>query len=157
MTVATKKVAGRRTLHFNSHQEVLDDARRLASGPHRQLGNWSLGQVCDHLAKTIDMSLDGSQARFPWLLRMIGPYLVNRFITRPMSAGFTAPPSAGITPDEQETQAGLAALELAVARLDQTNQRKPHGLFGPMTREQWDQLHMRHGELHLSFIVPEVS
>ncbi len=157
MTVATKKVAGRRTLHFDNYQQILDDARYLASRPHRQLGNWSLGQVCDHLAKTIDMSLDGSQARFPWLLRMIGPFLLGRLLTRPMSAGFTAPPSAGITPDPQETQAGLAALERAVARLDQTSQRKPHGLFGPMTREQWDQLHMRHSELHLSFIVPEGS
>jgi hypothetical protein len=155
MSVATKKVAGRRELHFDNQNQVLADVRRLASCRHRQLGNWSLGQICDHLAKTIDMSIDGSKAQFPWLLRKIAPLLKKRFIRSPMRAGFTVPPRSGIEPDPQETQAGLAALETAVARLSQTSERKPHALFGPMTREEWDQLHMRHSELHLSFIVPE--
>jgi hypothetical protein len=34
-------------------------------------------------------------------------------------------------------------------------QRFPSPFLGELTREQWDQLHCRHCELHLSFILPE--
>jgi hypothetical protein len=33
--------------------------------------------------------------------------------------------------------------------------REPHGFFGKLTHQQWDQLHMRHAELHLSFLVTD--
>jgi hypothetical protein len=155
MTVKTKQVAGRRKLHFDSYQEVLDDVHQLAAGQCRHLGNWSLGEICQHLAKTMDMSIDGSDAQFPWLLRKIGPFLMKRFIARPMPAGFTIPKGAQVVPDSDETAAGVAALEKAVVRLHGTEQRKPHPLFGAMTPQQWDQMQMRHCELHLSFVVPE--
>ena len=29
---------------------------------------------------------------------------------------------------------------------------KPSPVFGPMTHEEWEQLHCRHAELHFSFI-----
>jgi hypothetical protein len=153
MAVKTARVAGRRRLHFETYQDVLDDVRALAAGPTRQLGNWSLGEICHHLAKTMDMSIDGSKAQFPWILRTIGPLFKKRFISRPMPAGYTVPKGSGLMPEADAT--GVAALERAVARIEQTHQRSPHALFGPMTREEWDQLHMRHCELHLSFIVPE--
>ena len=155
MAVKTTQVAGRRQLHFETYQEILQDVRKLGAGPSRQLGNWSLGEICQHLAKTMDMSIDGSQAKFPWIMRKIGPLLKKRFLSRPMPAGYTVPKGAGLLPDAGETAAGLAALEKAVARINQTGHRSPHVLFGKMTREEWDQLHMRHSELHLSFIVPE--
>jgi hypothetical protein len=155
MAVKTRQVSGRRTLNFNSYDEILADVRLLASVPHRQLGNWSLGEVCQHLAKTMDLSIDGSQARAPWLLRTVGPFIKKRFLSRPLSAGFTAPPSFGLLPDSAAAAEGVAALEKAVQRLHQTNDRQPHLIFGRMTREEWDQLHMRHSALHLSFLAPE--
>jgi len=41
-----------------------------------------------------------------------------------------------------------------VARLQATTKRYPSPAFGPLTLEEWDQLHLRHAELHLSFFVP---
>jgi hypothetical protein len=158
MAVKTRDVVGRRKLRFESHQDVLNDVHALCNGPTRQLGNWSLGEVCQHLAKTVDMSIDGSQMRFPWVLRMIAPLLRKRFLSRPMRAGFTVPKTgAFLLPSAEETAAGLAALEKAVARLGATSQRKPHALFGTLSRQEWDQLHCRHAEMHLSFIVPETN
>jgi hypothetical protein len=155
MAVKTARVAGRRRLHFDSYEQVLDDVRALAGCPCRQLGNWTLGDICQHLAKTMDMSIDGSRAQFPWLLRKIGPFFKKRFISRPMPAGFTAPKGANLLPDPGDNARGVAALERAVARMRQTPERSAHVLFGRMSREEWDQLHLRHCELHLSFLVPE--
>jgi hypothetical protein len=83
--VQTAKVSGRRQLEFRSYQEMLDDVHTLAAGPHRKLGNWSLSEVCQHLSKTIHMSIDGAERRFPWYLRMLGPLLKNRIINNPMN------------------------------------------------------------------------
>ncbi len=156
MAVKTAKVTGRRQLHFETYQDVLDDVHRLAGGPCRQLGNWSLSEVCQHLTKTMHTSIDGAPGKFPWYLRMIGPLLKKRFLTRPMPAGFMAPPSARtLMPGDEETSVAVADLEKASARMHETSQRKPHPVLGKMSREDWDQLHMRHGELHLSFLVPQ--
>ncbi len=156
MSVKTAKVTGRRPLHFDNYDQILDDVRRLAGVPCRQLGNWSLGQVCEHLANTMDMSLDGVQGTFPWYLRMVGPLVKTRIITRPMSPGFKVPKTVfGLLPVGQDAAGGVAGMERAVARLRQTNERAPHPLFGKMTCDEWDQLHMRHSEMHLSFIVAD--
>lgn len=155
MPVQSKKVVGRRTLHFDSYDELLGDVRKLAAEPHRQLGNWSLGEACQHLAKTMDLSMDGAQSAAPWPLRIVGRLLKKRYLSRTLPAGFTAPPQSGLLPDPSASAAGVAALEHAVGRLQQTVERHPHPIFGPLTRAEWDQLHMRHSELHLSFFVPE--
>ncbi|MGD9721564.1 MAG: DUF1569 domain-containing protein [Pirellulales bacterium] len=157
MAIKTKQVANRRQVQFQTYQDVLEDVRGMAAGKYRTLGNWSFGEICEHLAKTMDMSIDGSNAKFPWVLRMIGPYFKRRFITRPMPAGFNIPQSAAaaLVPDRSETAAGVAKLETAIGRMNQIAKREPHAMFGPMTRDEWDQLHMRHCELHLSFVVPE--
>ncbi len=155
MAVSTKEVTGRRELHFDSYDQVLDDVHRLAEGGYRQLGNWSLGEICQHLAKSIDMAIDGSDAQFPWLLRKIAPLMKNRFLSRPIPSGYKIPPGANVEPDSAETAAGVAAIEKAVARLRETGDRRAHPLFGTLTRDQWDQFQLRHCELHLSFLVPE--
>jgi hypothetical protein len=73
-----------------------------------------------------------------------------------MPAGFKVPKViAVLLPAGDDAIAGLAAMERAVARLRQTHVRAPHPLFGSLSAEEWDQLHMRHSEMHLSFIVPE--
>jgi Protein of unknown function (DUF1569) len=156
MAVKTKSVSGRRTLHFSSYDELLDEVRRLAARPTRHLGNWSLGQVCQHLAAAMNMAIDGPPFRPGLLLRLVGPLLKKWLISRPLRPGFNFPKTATVLiPQNSDVAAGVAAVEKAVARLQQNPQRKPHPVFGRMTREEWDQLQFRHAEMHLSFIVPE--
>ena len=156
MAVNTKQVAGRRTLHFSSYQEILDDVRSLAKGPTRQLGNWSLGQICKHLAKAMDMAVDGPPFRPGWFLRTFGPLFKKRFLSRPMTPGFRLPANAAsLLPDEGDTNESVAILEKAVQRLQQTAERKRHPIFGRMTHEEWDRMEFLHCAMHLSFIVPE--
>jgi uncharacterized protein DUF1569 len=155
MTVKTSHVTGRRSLRFSSYQEILDEVRKLSGTPTRQLGNWSLGQICGHLAKGMDMAIDGAMFRPPLHIRLIAPWLKKRMITRPMSPGFTLPKdAAALLPDPASAAEGLAKLEKSIARQQQIRERKPNPVFGPMTVEEWDQLNFRHAEMHLSFIVP---
>jgi hypothetical protein len=155
VVVKSSKVTGRRSLRFSSYQQILDEVRKLSGAPTRQLGNWSLGQICEHLAKSMDMAIDGATFKPALYIRLIAPWLKKRMISRPMSPGFSLPKdAAGLLPEEISTAAGLAMLEKAIARQQQTRERQASPVFGPMTVEEWDQLNFRHAEMHLSFIVP---
>ena len=155
MAVNTKQVTGRRSLHFNSYQAILDDVHALASKPTRRLGNWSLGQICEHLAKVMSMTLDGTDFKAPWYIRLVAPLMKNRFLSRPMQPGFRLPKTAAaLLPDDSDHGEGIAALEKACARIQTEPQCHPSPVFGPLSREEWDRLHLKHAEMHLSFIVP---
>ena len=71
--VETVSVPGRRTLRFQSYDDILADARAMNAQPTRYLGNWSLGQICEHLAKAIEYEIDGAPFAVPWYLRLVGP------------------------------------------------------------------------------------
>ncbi len=45
-------------------------------------------------------------------------------------------------------------LRQAIHRLQTEEKRAPNPVLGKLTREEWDRLHCRHAELHLSFLVP---
>jgi Protein of unknown function (DUF1569) len=156
--VNTSKVAGRRQLHFTSLDEIQADAERLASGPVRQLGNWSVGQATAHLARTTKMSLDGDPRRAPLPVRLLLRVLRNRILTKGMQPGFKLPKEAAkayVADPEVSVQQGLSELRTSIARLKSEPQRHPHPAMGALSRDQWEQLHLRHAELHLSFFVPE--
>jgi len=155
MSVSARPAPARRVLHFNSYDDILNDVHDLAGREVIQLGNWSLGGVCEHLAKGMNYGIDGAPFKVQWYLRLLGPILRKRFLTRPMSPGFKLPTSASpYLPSRQAAESGVAELEQAIARQQKIRERKPHVIFGNMTPEEWDQLHFRHSEMHLSFIVP---
>ncbi len=153
--VETAQVIGRRTLHFDSYDGILADVHDLAARPVHQLGNWTLGQICEHLAKAMEYAVDGAPFQAPWYLRLVGPLVRGRIISQPMKPGFKLPPSAAeYLPENKEAAAGVARLEQAIERYRLASELKPHAILGRMSRKQWDQLNFRHSEMHLSFIVP---
>ncbi len=154
MSVNSKTVAGRRTLHFASLDEVLADAERLVcSGRTKMLGNWPLEKLLTHLAMAIDSSIDGVSFQAPLLIRLVGPLLKRRIVNSKMPAGFKLPASAvaGAFPAAASPQAALAALRAAVARSRSEKMTARHPVLGKLTHDQWKQIHLRHAELHLSF------
>ena len=157
MGVQTGKVTGRRVVAYESLDDVLMDAEKLVANPNvRMLGNWSLGQLLAHLAAAMHMSIDGSDHRPPWYIRLFGPFL-KPIVLKKMSAGFQLPkpiadqliPSQPVSPQE-----GFRLLQEAIKRFRADNTRKPHTAFGKLTGAEWHQLHLRHSELHMSFAVP---
>ena len=152
------KTLGRRKLRFRTLDEILADARSLTGRPVAQLGNWSLGQICRHLASGMRLSIDGQHlmSKWPWWLRLVGPLFKYYVLWFGLSPGYKlkGEPARHLVPDPVDTAGGLSELEAAVRRLRTEPQRNPRHVFGRFTREQWDRYHMRHAELHLSFIVP---
>lgn len=147
--------AKRRTLRFSTLPEIVRDAEMLLPN-HVTVGDWSFGQICEHLAKTMNGSIDGLDFQAPWFARwFIAPLMKKSLLTKPMSAGFRLPPNARpILPgDSVSAESGLQQLKAAVERLQQEAPRASHPFLGRLTSEEWIQLHLRHAELHLSFIV----
>ncbi len=158
-TVNTKRVTGRRTVHYESFSEILADAERLAAIPTRTLGNWSVGQIYTHLARSIDVMIDGAPVSAPlpmrWFLRAIKGWILKR----PLPTGYRLPKQAArLVPEPTiSTEAGLACLRTAIDRIQTTESRAPHPAFGRCSREDWDAFQFRHCETHMSFIVPETN
>lgn len=155
MTVNTKQVQGRRTARYASLDEFLDDARRLADMEVQALGNWSQGQIYEHLARALNSSIDGAGFSFPAPLRlMMSLFMKRKFLTQQLPAGFKAPAKAQkFIPDETSVADGLASLEAAITRQKQESDRALHPGFGSLTHEEWDQFNLRHAEMHMSFLV----
>ncbi len=154
MPINTAKVTNRRQLKFNSYEEMLTEVHSLAAGPCKQLGNWSLGLICQHLATGMHGSIDGLKITPPWHISLMRPLVRWYLLNREMPSGVQLKGQAAVllVPGDTETAAGLSALEAAVARLARETVRKPSPLLGAMNAAQWDRLHLNHAAMHLSFI-----
>ena len=156
MSVVTKKVTGRRTVRYQNLDDLLADAEQLAAGDVRRLGNWSLGQIMEHLAKAYHGSIDGIEFRFPWPLKlMMRLFMKKKFLYGSVPPGFSIPAEVRdqVEPHaETTTEQGLAALRDSIDRLKRETHRQPHPVLGNISREEWDQFHLRHAEMHMSFL-----
>jgi hypothetical protein len=157
--VDTAKIAGRRELHFNTLDDILADVDRLASGRQiKTLGNWSAGQIFEHVARVMEKSIDGFESKQPAIVRFIlGRTIKSWMLNKPMAAGFRLPKKAGaeLIAPATSLEEGLAHIRKAIGRLQAEPNRVPSPFLGPLTREEWDKIHCRHAELHLSFLLPE--
>ena len=158
-TIDTTKVTTRRQLHFNSLDDILADLGLVEQWRDvRALGNWSPGQILQHLAIVMNKSIDGfGNLRPPlWVRVIVRLFFRRRFLTKPMAPGFKLPPEAveELVPGPIRLQEGLDNLRQAIRRLQTETTRVPNVVLGPLTIDEWNQLHCRHSELHLSFLVP---
>ena len=158
MAVNTAQVSGRRKLHFADFSQLLADADYIATHPCQTLGNWSVGQIFEHLAVAANAPFDGIEGfKASWFTRhLIVPFIKNNLITKPMSAGFQIPKEATsmFPPANANVQASVEKLRQALARFSNELPRYPHPIMGELAFQEWVALTLRHAELHLSFIVP---
>ncbi len=95
---------------------------------------------------------------FPLHLRLIAKVFRKKLLTMRMPAGFKLPPkgAAMLEPPSTATDEGAAQLRAAI---EPPPCREPktanHPMFGELTTEEWDRVHLTHASLHLSFLVPE--
>ena len=156
MAINTKKVEGRRKVRYESLDEFLREAERLSQAEVRLLGNWSLSQIYGHLARTMDGSIDGLGFLMPapvrWLMSL---FMKRKFLHDKLPAGFKSAPE--FVPEETSLDAELDELRKAVARQHSEPDRVLHPAFGNIGKEGWNLFHLRHAELHMSFVVEPAS
>lgn len=148
--------AQRRDVGYATLEEFRLDAEGIAAGPFVTVGSWTFGQILDHLAKGIHCSLDGFPFKAPWYMRLAAPFVKNSVLTRKMEPGWKLPKSADPYLPQSDTtvEDGLARLVNGIDRLENETPEAAHPVFGKLAREEWIQLHIRHAELHMSFVVP---
>lgn len=157
-SVSTALLAdGRRQLRFNNLEEILADAETLATGSPRTLGKWTFAQILEHISQAMTCSLDGFDMQAPWFARVfIAPLVKNSFLTKTMKPGFRLPESAQrlLPASDVSLDAALENLRQVIARYQTEQATQPHPFLGRLTPQENILLHLRHSELHLSFVVP---
>jgi hypothetical protein len=143
----------RRRLRFTSLADVPAEARRLAPA-HRTLRQWTLAQICRHLADTLHGSMTGFDLRNHRFKRLLLRRWLWRYTLRwGIPEGYTVDPALN-PPVQLELGRELERLERAVVRYhEHTGALQPHPLFGTLSREDWDRLHRLHAAHHLSFVL----
>lgn len=151
----------RRTLHFDSLDDAIADAESRAAVDATTTGHFSLGQILEHLARTLDVVTGHRPAPpVPAPMRWLAILLRGRILNRPMSPGIKLPRGAQsvLWPDEPvEADAAMEHLRQAAARFRQTEPLPPHPFFGTMSPADHERLQCRHFELHLSFAHPPAT
>jgi hypothetical protein len=155
MAVDTRKVEGRREVHYQSLDEFLEDARRCAADGSTTIGNWSISKIYHHLAVALHAAIDGYGFRVFWPKRVLAIlFAKKKILTRGFSPGFKIPSKAKrLEPTEMPVEDALGQLVTAVERYQANPKRAPHPVLGIFTSEEADQFQLRHAELHMSFIV----
>ena len=152
--INTKQVTGRRQLRYESLDDLLSDAQRCATPDVRCLGNWSAAQIFEHLARSMNASIDGFNFAFPapvrWLMALL---MKKKMLTQTIPAGYPSKP-AFVADDSMTNEAALANLAAAIERQQQESERVVHPGFGNLTRDEWTAFHLRHAEMHMSFLQP---
>jgi hypothetical protein len=159
--VDTGKVAGRRTLRFESIDQVMAEVERLAeverAGRLRRLGNWTLGQTLAHLAAWAEYGYTGSPLKVPFFIKWIVRLRKRKFLYGPMRAGVKIPGVEGgtLATDPVPLDEGLEHFRRVLERLKAEAPTAPSPVFGPLTHEESIAMNLRHAELHLGFLIPD--
>ena len=140
-------MAERRALTIASLDEVMPEVDRLLGG-HKTIGTWSLGQICNHLTSAFKGAIEG----FP---KKVGPVYFRKILKEGiMPEGVKLPeeflPKPGLD-DRAEAEALRAALRFYTAHVGPMAE---HPFFGPISRDEWTQIHCIHCAHHLSFVLP---
>jgi len=156
---STESPKAPRRLRFESPADMLADAERcLAASPRIAVsGNWTPGQIVEHVARTILASLDGypDSVRSVDLPEIPRP-LVERFLRRGLRPGLRLPTEFDEwLPDEDVDLAdAVEQLRQVTHRLEteRITVRQPY--LGDLSHDEWIQFHLRHAELHFGHMHP---
>jgi hypothetical protein len=82
--------------------------------------------------------------------------LRKRFFTKGLKPGFRLPAreDARVWPSNGDARGALDELRAMVHRFETEPKRGTHPAFGTLTDEEWVQFHLRHSEMHMSFLTP---
>jgi hypothetical protein len=159
----TRRVTGRRRVCLRTLDELVAEVdwvtAAAAADRVRPLGNWSPAQVLWHIGRLVELSFDGFPFRYKrgprWLIRLFRLLAWRRLIALALRPGFKNPPEAATLEPDPRLPLKQAAvyLKLQVARIrNRERMTQACSVEGPYTHEQWVYIHLRHAELHLSFL-----
>ena len=145
----------RRPLQFASLDEIVPDVDRLLQG-NRTVGQWTFGQICDHLATVNRRLVDAPAEPKPDpSLRVSDEKKREVFATgqipegRPMPGKLTAPADVEPTEAVNRLRDSIAYYQASPGPV------MDHPFYGPLSKEEWDSVVRIHSAHHLSFAIPD--
>jgi Protein of unknown function (DUF1569) len=153
----TQTILHRRQLDFKSWPELLTDVEHLRQAHYDRVGNWDLSQTLEHVGEGIRVAMRGTKHQGAWIIRrVIGPLILKRILSqRRMKAGIKVPEWWLPGPSHDESAAVDQFHTEAAAFQGMTTTPFPHPFFGPLTKQQWNDLILVHAAHHLSFLIPQ--
>jgi hypothetical protein len=146
----------RRRLRFDDFQAVNREVDQLLAHGYTRLSNWSLGQMCEHLAIVLERAVDGFPSMLPAPVRWIIRWVALKKILRheQMSRSITAPKYM-MPGDAVEDRDGVERLKAAILRFQaHTGPYHPSPAFGELSNNEWRDTQLWHAEHHLSYLHP---
>lgn len=152
------ELPNRRPLRFDHLDDVVREAESLLAAGYTRAGQWSLGQMCDHLAQTVERCQDGFPMMMPAPIRWLITWIAWKKVLRHEQINRAVPAPKWLQPPDQiEDRAGVERLKAAIARYHKhTGPLHPSPVFGKMSADDWRAVHLWHSEHHLSFLHPRV-
>jgi hypothetical protein len=148
----------RRELSFERLEQVMPEVDRLLDGGYDRAGQWSLGQICQHLSRTFRSTIEPEPRGAPRVIRAtLGSWLFRHMVrTGRMKSGVPGP--RGFMPDTAvEDRAGAEELRDMIPQfLERLPQTFDHPFFGRVSRDDFLRLQCVHCAHHLSYAIPRV-
>ena len=158
------KRATRRTLAFHCTGCVREDLASMQqafdAGTIAHTGNWTEGEILDHVAKMWEMAFDGfpEEGRPNFLIKIIARLMKGRMVSgKTLPAGFQLPANASFMLPAPGTSfdAGMSRMLRVLDRMDRGEQMTIESpAFGRLTHDEWMRLHLGHAQLHFGFVHP---
>ncbi|MFT5300540.1 MAG: hypothetical protein ACI87E_003915 [Mariniblastus sp.] len=145
----------RRAIHFEELDHAVAECERLSQSGYVRNGNWSLGQICNHIRLTIDANMDG-YPRWMSLALPLRPILRRLMLPRLMrgdspsgikTAGMFVPPA-----DLNDASEIMAFADCVNRFHSHTEALYPHPGFGRLAKSEFEKFHAAHAAHHLSFL-----
>jgi len=161
--MTTPETSPRRPLSLASIDELAVEIERLVAAQHaghlEAHGNWTGAQIFEHLARFIEFSYEGFPFRASLGMRFVSHAMKwiawKRFVDFALRPGHPIPKGAeALQPDEwADFDVSAARLRAGVYRIQRGEPMRAASPFeGSISHEQWEYVHLRHAELHLSFL-----
>ena len=148
-------MALRRDLNLSGLDDVKREIKALLAG-HQTVGQWSLGQMCHHLARVVRYSTSSPDPQGePVAATAQQAAIRDLFFASKFPEGRDSPAAIKPKPGLDDA-AEVSKLSAAIDRFSSdTGPYAVHPMLGPLSREEWARFHCMHAAHHLSFAVPE--
>ncbi len=102
--------------------------------------------------------MDELKSAAPLWLRLIGPLAKKRVLGGPLRPGvnLSSAAEAALWDNGLGFEQGLSDLRSQIERIGKPGNepKAAHPIFGRMSVQEWATFHLRHSELHMSFLQP---
>lgn len=148
----------RRPLKFDGLPDTVQEVHRLHDLGYTMAGNWDLAKACQHLSKTMRMSIEVAPFSLPFFIKPVARWILFRSVMTGKPTRLPLKTAPAFRPDDAADPATeVAEYETLVEEIMAADAPliPDHPVFGRITKVEWRTFHAWHAAHHLSFLIPD--